>query len=35
VRAGHLGELDMVGLALVGFWFLAVGMGYALSERFR
>jgi hypothetical protein len=24
-----------VGIALVGFWLLAVGMGYALSERFR
>jgi hypothetical protein len=24
-----------VGIALVGFWLLAVAMGYALSERFR
>jgi hypothetical protein len=24
-----------IGVALVGFWFLAVAMGYALSDRFR
>ncbi|MEP6642153.1 MAG: hypothetical protein ABJB93_09640, partial [Gaiellales bacterium] len=24
-----------LGVALVGFWFLAVAMGYALSDRFR
>jgi hypothetical protein len=24
-----------LGVALVGFWFLAIAMGYALSDRFR